>query len=486
MTTPSSCSQHPSPPSCTPKLHLAQPYESHLAEEAAQVGKMAGYELLPWQRSRLEDWSAIGSDGKWVHKRIGDSVPRQSGKSVDGIIWATFTASAMGYKVLWTDHNYSTTCEMLRRFQEIFGKRPRDPDAKYKRFNKLVKRTNNKTAQEFIELKNGGVIGFSTRTNSAALGFSYDIVIFDEAQELTDAQAQAILPTTSSCASQNPQVIYLGTPTRAGSLADKFQDLRKEAWDRKADDLTWCEYGIDDYAKAEDEAYWYEANPSLGLITTVDAIKIGRGGLSDLAFAQEYLGYWLPKEANTIISPAQWQACLIGEKAIPRGREAYGVKFSPDGELVALAVAVHPPEGPEYVELLELQPRSRGIGWLAEWLADHAHQGCCVAIDGLSGTGDLCDRLEHLKAPRGYVVRAKSSEVITAATMLEGAITSKAVTHIESPALDASVLTSTRRTIGQNGGWGWGGDSCAVEAASLALWAVRTTKRNPARKQVLW
>ena len=93
---------------------------------------MAGYELLPWQRNRLEDWSAIGPDGKWVHKRIGDSVPRQSGKSVDGIIWATFAASAMGYKVLWTDHNYSTTCEMLRRFQEIFGKRPRDPDAKYK------------------------------------------------------------------------------------------------------------------------------------------------------------------------------------------------------------------------------------------------------------------------------------------------------------------------------------------------------------------
>ena len=113
MTTPSSCSQHPSPPSCTPKLHLAQPYESHLAEEAAQVGKMAGYELLPWQRNRLEDWSAIGPDGKWVHKRIGDSVPRQSGKSVDGIIWATFAASAMGYEARLFDTERVHTIDIV-------------------------------------------------------------------------------------------------------------------------------------------------------------------------------------------------------------------------------------------------------------------------------------------------------------------------------------------------------------------------------------
>ena len=42
-------------------------------------------------------------------------------------------------------------------------------------------------------------------------------------------------------------------------------------------------------------------------------------------------------------------------------------------------------------------------------------------------------------------------------------------------------MTSVRRPIG--GGWGFGGDNSApIEAASLALWGVKTSKRDPSRK----
>lgn len=450
------------------------------------MGALAGYDPLPWQRERLADWSAVGDDGRWVHKAVGDCVPRQAGKSVDGIVWATFLASVMGYKVLWTDHNYQTACEMLRRFRDIFGKKANDPDAKRPAFNRLVSRCNNTTAQETIELKRGGVIGFSTRTKSASLGFSYDVVIFDEAQELTDEQAQAIIPTTSSCASGNPQLVYLGTPTRAGSVADSFQNLRARAWGPEPGDLTWCEYGVDDPAAVDDEGAWYGANPSLGLITTVDAIRLGREGLSDLAFAQEYLGYWLPKAADAVVSPEQWEACLVEDDGLPEAaKTAYGVKFSPDGSQVALSAAWRDADGREAVELQELQPRGRGLGWLADWLAERKAKGCCAAVDGLDGAGDLLERLEG-RVPRRFCVRPRPADVATAASMLRDAIVCGEISHIASPAMDASVTSATRRPIGTNGGWGWGGDSCAVESASLALWALRTCKRNPARKQVLW
>ncbi|MFQ9179658.1 MAG: hypothetical protein ACLR3C_06870 [Eggerthella lenta] len=69
--------------------------------------------------------------------RNGASVPRQAGKSVDGIVWALFLAAVMGYKVLWTDHNYSTTCEMLDRFRKILGRRPNDSYG-VRAFNRLV------------------------------------------------------------------------------------------------------------------------------------------------------------------------------------------------------------------------------------------------------------------------------------------------------------------------------------------------------------
>ena len=36
------------------------------------------------------------------------------------------------------------------------------------------------------------------------------------------------------------------------------------------------------------------------------------------------------------------------------------------------------------------------------------------------------------------------------------------------------------------GGWGFGGDnSCPIESCSLALWGVKTSKRNPGRKMLV-
>ena len=110
-----------------------------------------------------------------------------------------------------------------------------------------------------------------------------------------------------------------------------------------------------------------------------------------------------------------------------------------------------------------------------------------MAIDGLAAADALCDRLAEARVPRGYAVRPRAGEVIAAASLMHEAIRSRQMTHIEQPALDESVTRATRRKIGSRGGWAWGGDaSCPIEAASLALWALKTTKRNPKRKQVVW
>ena len=185
-----------------------------------------------------------------------------------------------------------------------------------------------------------------------------------------------------------------------------------------------------------------------------------------------------------MVTRAEWESCLIGADSAPKdgGRVAYAVKFSADGSTVALAAARAVEGLPCHVELLRCEPTSTGTAWLADWLAERPKRACCVAVDGLSGAGVLCDRLAG-RVPRSYVVRPRASDAIDAASMLLDAIREKQMTHIESPALDASALSATRRPIGKNGGWGWGGaDSCAVEAASLALWATRTCRRNPDRK----
>lgn len=456
------------------------------------VADLIGYGQLDWQVDMTRVWSTYDDRGKWVTRRGGASVPRQAGKSVDGIIWATFLTSMMGYSVLWTDHNYSTTCEMLKRFQKIYGRKPNDSWG-IKAFNKLVKRFNSKTAQEAFELTNGGVLAFSTRTKTAGLGYSFDVVIYDEAQELTGEQMQAIIPTTASGPHHNTQSIYLGTPTRAGSQATKFRELRDEAISSPEDDLCWFEWGVDEIGDIFDESRWYEVNPSLGPgRADIDAIRTGiraLGKKDELAAAQEYLGYWLPSaKADAFIPEEEWTACGVESYPPPDPsieRVALGIKYSPDGRRVAMCACCRRKGLNPHVELVYESDARKGTPFLAQFISERAARVSEVLIDGKSGAASLKDELRDLHVPKSMYRLAGTSDVSDAASIFKTAVANGTLTHLAAPGqarLDSSVTRSGKRRIGRDG-WGFDGDMCHMaEAASLALLCAKTAKRNPSRK----
>lgn len=494
---PSTRSPSPSPRLCVPRKHVASAAAvGDLSTQAAAFASLIGYDLTPWQVSLLRDWSAVDGAGKWVHRRCGASVPRQAGKSVSAVVWAGMLAAVMGYSVLWTDHNYSTTVEMLGRFRKIFGKRPGDPDAP-RAFNAMVKNFSSKTAQERFELTNGGCICFSTRTDSASLGFSFDLIVYDEAQLLTASQMQTLQPTISHAPHKNSQVVMVGTPTRAGCAADGFKALRAEAWgDETPSDLCWVEYGVDEVGDPLDESRWPLANPALA-DGSVDAADIRTGircmAGDPLGMAQEYLGYWVPAAQQgepPLLADGEWDACLVPQAPAPTEGErvAYGVRFSTDGRTAALAAACRPPGGgPTHVELVACVDPVLDVNWLADWLSSRAGTACAVAVDGKAGVGRLYDLLETFHVPRNYVIRATTDQAVTAAALTVEGVRNRTVTHIECPALDESARNSPRRPIGKTGAWGWGGDAAApVEAVGLALLAITTSKRDPSRRQVVW
>lgn len=72
--------------------------------------------------------------------------------------------------------------------------------------------------------------------------------------------------------------------------------------------------------------------------------------------------------------------------------------------------------------------------------------------------------------------------MIAAASQLVQEINEQTVTWYKyQEILEESAVTSVKRPI--SGGWGFGGDqSSPIEAAALALWGCRTSKRNPTRK----
>ena len=72
--------------------------------------------------------------------------------------------------------------------------------------------------------------------------------------------------------------------------------------------------------------------------------------------------------------------------------------------------------------------------------------------------------------------------MVAAASALLDALTEQTVTwYADQEALRDSAVTATKRPIG--GGWGFGGDDpCPIAACALALWGVKTSKRDPTRK----
>ena len=475
----------------TPTRHISLPRAADMAQQTAALMARAGITLSDWQMDMLSDWSAVGEDGKFVHKRCGGSIPRQVGKSFVAVPWGATLAAALGMKVLYTAHNYSTTCEMLRRFRKIFGRKPDDPTAENPAFNAMVRSVDNKTAQEAIFLANGGSIHFSTRTKSATLGYSFDVVIYDEAQELTDEQQQAVLPTTAAGAAHNPQSIFIGTPPRAHGIGGEvFEGMREDAiaGGEAASDLCWWEWSVDEVGDITDEERWYEVNPSLGRTADVTAIRMASRSMTPLAFAQEYLGYWLPKgHLVRLIKEADWEACRTDDPPMD-GKVAYGIKFSVEGAEAALAVAIVPQEGKPHVELIDVFDLSGGMDEIVRWVAQREDRASVAMIDGKGGSETFRDKLSAYEVSRAYVPEVKTATYTAACSYLNDALKAHAVTWFGGDeALGDSVAVTTSRKIGSSGAFGFGGeDPLPVDAVALALYGAVNSKRDPNRVQEVW
>ena len=135
------------------------------------------------------------------------------------------------------------------------------------------------------------------------------------------------------------------------------------------------------------------------------------------------------------------------------------------------------------MELIERKSTSQSLSWLAEWLNDRYKKASCVVIDGKNGVDVLTEKIADTWKAKGSVIRPSARDVIASVSLLMDSLNDKTVTWYEKQlALRDSATTSTKRNIG-SGAFGFGGEnSTPIEAASLALWGAKTTKRNPGKQ----
>jgi hypothetical protein len=448
-------------------------------EIACRLAEAYFGEPMPWQPYVLNAMLARDRRDKYKLRTLGIPIPRQNGKS-----WVVrarcFHGALNGEKILYTCQHGDTSDEM---FQALSAPFEDEDEPELHDLLKAVRKTN---GQQAIKLKNGGLIRFTTRTDSLARGKTYDVLIYDEAQELTSGQQAASLPAISAGHKHNPQTIYLGTPPEPEKNGGVFQKLHDDVHAGKSK-MPWIEWGATEIGDVRDERRWYEYNPSLGMLVDIEAVRGESEQMPPDVFARERLGWWATSEEAGVyaLSSSKWSACQV-KAAMSAGKLAFGIKFSSDGSKVAVSWAKAERGQKSYVELYDIAGASGGTAQIADMLLRNSEEIACVCVDGRSGASALKQRLLDGGFPKSAIVLGTSAIVQAAATLLADEVNSGTTSHIESPALDDSATKSLKRDIGRDG-WGFadGANSSAVaiESTSLALWAVRTTKRDPRRVQ---
>lgn len=457
-----------------------------------------GATFYPSQKDELNLMLARNKDGSPAALTIGISKPRQNGKSYAARYYAIYMGVFEHRQVLYSAHHSTTTNKMFKALCNLFESPERYPD-----FANDVKSISHARGYEGIYFKDwkddkdnihdGGCIEFATRTNNGSRGGTYSVIIIDEAQEMSAEEQEAMLPVISAASEVSkkermPQQIFIGTPPNQTCRGTVFADMHQVAHSNNPGRTWWLEWGIrsnnikaeiSDANKALELAY--ETNPAMGYRIAEKTIINEYETMGVYGFARERLGWWSPiseKKIEYVIPANLWDSC-VSDELKPEGKTAYGIKFSFDGSEVVLCGAVIPDNGPARVSMIERRPTGHGTQWLADWLNERYSKASAVVIDGKNGADVLVEKISDTWRFKGSVIRPTAKDVMAAAGTICDSLNEKTLTWYRGQdALRESAISATKRPI--SGGWGFGGDNSApIEAAALALWGAKTSKRNP-------
>ena len=469
-----------------PRLHVAPPQSRTFGDIAADFA--AAYELTPdpWQRLILEDW--LGErHGKWAALTCGLSVPRQNGKNAVLEMRELFGMVGRGEKILHTAHQVKTAQKHFRRLKHFFGKKVGDEGAKFPELNALVAEVRNVNGQEAIYLANGGSVEIVARSQGSGRGFTVDVIVCDEAQDMGDDDQEALLSTSSASPLRNPQWIYTGTPPGPKAVGEVFTRIRSEMLDGRPSQKCWHEWSCEPHTDADDREAWRLANPGMESGRLQIAVVEGeRANLSESGFKRERLGMWTA-EASTGVIPAESWGSAGDSSSVPVGRFALGVEVGPDLTWAAVGLAGQRDDGSWHVALeADQHTHGKGIGWVVPYVAalvERNPQLRSVVVDVGGPVKGLVEQRGPAWFFTGTKLRVQPIKVAdlgaTCTTLLSGLVTGD-VRHLDQPQLSVAALSAGKRALGDTGMWVWSrksatSDITPIQAVTLALHGAQTT-----------
>lgn len=454
-----------SPTATPPRLRVAPPAAETYGDLAADFTSNYGLTPDPWQRLVLDDWLAEDTAGQWAALTCGLSAPRQNGKN--GILEAReiFGAVGRGERILHTAHQVKTSQKHFRRLKHFFGKRVNDPGAVYPELNALVVELRNVNGQEAIYLHNGGAIELVARSAGASgRGFTVDVAVFDEAQDLSHDDHEALLSTTSAGPLGNTQWIYAGTPPGPRAAGEVFTSIRNDALGESPHRLSWLEWSSEPPLDLDDPATWAAANPALDIRVMREVVQGERDRFSDAGFMRERLGMWPSLEqARRVISADLWATAARLESPQQRP-DALAIDMSHD-RVIAIAAAVNGTGGqPAHVELVAVNHADTDTLATVEWIAERAKRRMPVLLAADSPAASMAPAL---KARKVKTIQVGTLDLAKACGLFYDDATHGRLTHGAQRQLDDALAGAAKRDLREAGAWIWDRRDPATNLAPL-------------------
>jgi hypothetical protein len=309
-------------------------------------------------------------------------------------------------------HRHLDGAPELRTAEETFGKM--QAFAKRKKIAPFIEKIVLGSGDEAIHFTNGSRILFGARERGFGRGFDeVDVLIFDEAQILTENALDDMIPATNqSRQDTGALLLFMGTPPKPKDPGEVFTRMRTEALSGEDDDTCWIEFGTDpDFTPtplpaplgAHDWEQIAKANPSFPDDTPARrSCGCGRSSDRSRSSARDAAsGTTRTRSRSTSSGPGSGPAAARPGSSGCSGRDRYrGLGRSASRfDRGSVDRRDRPPDDPEGepVERVYVAPVERrdGVAWtVAEAKRIQDKYDCMVVIDEKGPTKDSIKDLE--------------------------------------------------------------------------------------------
>ena len=469
-----------------PRIESVPSFSYSSADDAIDLIALGGKTLDVWQEHVLRGALGERDDGRWTSFECGLVVPRQNGKNV--ILEARELAGlfVFGEKtIIHSAHQFKTARKSFRDmekmirstpafFQQVLGWRPG-----MAAFDD-IKGIRTSGSELSIELSNGCKLEYQARSSGGGRGFTGDLIVLDEAYDLTNDEIAAMMPTMAARSMDgNPQIWYTSSAGMPKSQA--LADLRERGIEGDSARLAYYEWSAPDDAESDDVDSWYVANPGLGIRISEDYIRDTElEAMDDEEFRRERLGIWAKIGGESAITSGQWKSLLDGD-SLPGDVVAFAIDVPPERDSATVTSASYRDDGLIHVEDVEQRV---GTSWVATRMKalQDTWKPVAVVVEAGSAAGALIPELRR-EGVKVYEVTAR--QYFQGCGLFLDAVKNKELRHIGQDELREAAEAATIKFVGDSlFKWARGNSSVNISplvAATLAMLGL-DLKKKPVRK----